>query len=633
MSKSIVFVLLGTVLSVFVFAKEPALVTINGKEISKSSFEYLYHKNNTNTGIDKKSKKEYLSMFIDFKLKVAEAESLKMDTAQSFITELEGYRRQSAMEYLTDKDYKEKLMKEAYERMKEDVEIAHIFVKFDDDNQSDTLKAYKKAQTLYERLKKEDFATLAKEQSEDPASKEKGGYLGYISALKTIYPFETAAYTTPVGKISTPIRSMYGYHIVKVFGKRPSRGKLLLAHILKTTNDTLPEKNIQAENEIQYIYSQLKNGENFEKMVKEFSEDTYSAQKNGQLPWLESGNFIKEFEDAAYQIKEMGDFSYPVKTQFGWHIIKLLDKKQLGTYEEEKPTIEKSFVMGDRAQFVQQSFIAKLKNEYLYKVDKKALEQLQKLAKNTTDSLFYIQAANQHKMLFSFADKTYTQSQLAAFMKQRNLRPSVLQQALQYYSDEEIKNYENSRLEIKYPEFGHLVQEYKDGILLFNISNATVWEKALKDTTGLSQFFEANKANYTWSSPKYKGRIIYCNNAKTEKKVRNIFRTAPSDSIDVELNKLNKEKTVVKSEYGSFEKGAKKEVDYLVFKEGVLTPDADFPIVFVDGKLLSNPENYTDIKGKVVQDYQSYLDKEWIKQLRNKFPVKINEELFKTVKD
>lgn len=618
--------------TVFIFAQDPTLVTINGKEISKSAFEYLYTKNNVNTSLDKKSMEEYFDMFINFKLKVAEAETLKMDTAKNFIDELEGYRRQLAINYLIDNEYKEKLIKETFERMKEDVEVAHIFIKVESNVPFDTLQKYNKAKAIVERLKTEDFTKVAKEVSEDPKSKVDGGYLGYVVAMKMVYPFESAAYNTPIGNVSMPVRSMYGYHVLKVLGRRPSRGKLLVAHILKMTNDTLPEKNITAQNDIQLLYTKIKDGEDFGKLAKENSEDTYSAQSNGELPWIETGNTVKEFEDAAYGIKEKGEISRPVKTPYGWHIIKLLDTKLMGSYEEEKSEIEKSFGYSDRPEMIRNAFYAKLKKMYTYTFDKKALAQLEKVATVSTDSVFYIKVAKFKKPLFTFADKIYTQDQLVSFLKEKKLPCSNLREGLHKFSNAEIYGYENSMLEKKYPDFRNLVQEYRDGILLFNISNNKIWEKAMSDTLGLKQFFQNNKANYTWDTPRFRGRVIYCKNKKVEIQVRDILKNAAADSIDVRLKRLNKDGNMVKSEYGLFAKGSKKEIDYYVFRLGDYKPTADYPIVFVDGKLISNPESCEDVKGKVIQDYQAYLDKEWIKQLRIKYPVNIDQQVLKTIK-
>jgi len=633
MTKKFIFLFLSiSCFATLIVAQDATLLTVNGKNISKSAFEYIYNKNNSNTDLDKKTVAEYLDMFIAFKLKVAEAEALKLDTVKSFVSELESYRRQLAAPYLTDPKLKEKLVKEEYERMKEDVELSHIFIKLDSKKPNDTISQYNKALDILKKLKKEDFAKVARENSEDPSTKSNGGSLGYLTALRTIYPFETAAYNTPVGSIAGPIRSSFGYHIIKVTGRRPSRGKLLVAHILKSTNDSFPEKNIQAQRDIKVLYKRIKAGEDFGKIAKENSDDKFSAQSNGELPWLETGNVVKEFEDAAYSLKEKGQISEPIKTQFGWHIIKLLDTKSLESFEEVKPEIERIISYGDRAEMISNSFVSKLKKEYNFTVSKKAQSQLQSVADESTDSIFYIKGSKLKDVLYSFSNKIYTQAQLVDYMKTNKLSGSSLESSLKRFSDAEVLAYENSSLDQKYPDFKNLMEEYRDGSLLFNISNALVWEKAMNDTVGLRKFFNQNKANYVWEAPRYKGRVLYCKDNKTASQVKNILKTTPADSIDSQLRKLNKSGNVLKTEQGLYAKGTNKAIDYYVFRLGDFKPASDYPIVFVDGKLLSNPECCDDIKGQVVQDYQAYLDKEWLKQLRAKYPVSINQEVLKTVK-
>ncbi len=612
-------------------AQDSILMTINGKDISKSSFEYLYHKNNTNTSGDKKTLEEYLDLFVNFKLKVAEAELQQLDTAKTFKAELDSYRRQSSKPYFIDGEYKLQLEKEAYERMKEDVELAHIFIKLNNTVIHDTLDSYNRAVEIAKRVQTEDFEAVAKEVSEDSDSKEKGGYLGYMIALKTVYSFEDAVYNTPIGGVSGVIRSMNGYHIVKVYGRRPSQGKFLLSHILKLTNDSTPKKNIIAKNDITILYDKIRRGEDFGELAKKHSDDKNSAKVNGELPWVQSGNLIKEFEDVAFGLKTIGEVSKPVKTRYGWHIIKLKGKKPLGSFEELFPEIERAFSRGDRVDLVSKHFQRKLKKEYNYSINQKALAQIEKIAKELSDSLFYVKGVKLKKPLFTFADRVYSQSQFVKFMKEKKIPSLSYMLALDKYSYLELMSYENSVLEEKYPEFRHLIEEYRDGILLFNISNTQVWGKAMNDKEGLKAFYERNKKNYTWEAPRYKGRIISCKNKIIELQVREILKTSPTDSIDSSLRKLNNDENVVKSENGLFVEGSNEIVDFYAFKKGSFQPTKEFPVVFVEGKLLNGPECYEDIKGKVIQDYQAYLDKEWIKKLREKFPVNINKELLETI--
>jgi len=618
------------------FSEEETLLTINGDKVPKSYFEYLYNKNNSPAIADKKSLPEYLELFKIFKLKVVEAEAQKLDTVSSFKSELNGYRRQLATPYLADTNARNQLVKLEYERMKQDVDVSHILIKIDGNRTpADTLAAYKKALAIEERLKKEDFETVAKEVSADPSAKKNGGHLGYLSAMWTVYPFETLAYTTPVGKISKPVQTMFGYHILKINATRPGRGKIHVAHIMKFTNDTMPEKNAKAEADIKAIYEKAKAGEDFGKLAKENSEDNNSAKKNGELPWFGTGNMVKEFEDAAYALSDTGKISAPIKTQYGWHIIKLLGKKPIDTYDEASAGLKAQMAQTDRAQMLQDAFVSTLKREYHYELNSKYLLKLEKIAEKRQwkDSLFIVESQKIKEPLFKFADKGYTTTDFVTYIKDRKLQVANIQNDLDAYVSSLLINYKDSHLEQSHSDFRNLMQEYHDGILLFNVSNKEVWEKASADTVGLRHFFESNKAKYKWTVPHFKGRVLSCKDKKTVDKVKLILKNEPEDSIDKRLSALNtKDNIVVKSEKNLFAKGENKVVDYYAFNAGTYKASDDFKFVWVVGKVLNtDPESYQDVKGAVIQDYQTYLESEWVKSLQAKYQVIVNEEVLKTV--
>lgn len=636
-TKKILSLLAISLCSTLAFAQtEQTLMTVNGKPVSKSFFEYINNKNNSPAFTERKSTQEYLEMFKIFRLKVAEAEAQGLDTVSSFVSELNGYRNQLIAPYLTDSITKKNLVKQEYERMQEDVDVSHILIAIGGKKTpADTLAAYKKALEISKRLKKEPFEKLAKEFSIDPSVKQNGGHLGYLSALWTVYPFEDAAYAMKVGEISKPVQTSFGYHILKLNARRSARGKVHVAHIMRFTNDTIPGKNAKAEQEIKDLYNRVKAGEDFGKLAKENSEDTYSGQNNGELPWFGSGQMVIEFENAAFALQNKGDISEPIKSKFGWHIIKLLDKKGIDAFEQAKPEIERQISMGDRAELIDKAFVQGLKSSYNYKIDKDALKKLVKLSDkaNANDSLFFITVSTQAQNLFSFAGKNYTVGQFIDYVKKSKLPTAWIERDLDQYASQEIKSYENTQLEIKHPDFRHLMQEYRDGILLFNVSNKEVWEKASTDTVGLKNYFNINKANYKWTEPRFKGRILFCKDKKTADKVKLILKKENPDSIDVRLSALNtKDKIVVKSEKNLFSKGTNAAVDFYAFKTGNFKPSDDFKFVFTDGKLLDAPETYFDVKGLLTQDYQNYLEKAWVNSLQAKYPIVMNEEAVKSIK-
>ncbi len=626
------------------FASDPVLMKINGKPVYKSEFEYIYNKNNSNNSLDKKTLDEYVDLFVNFKLKVEEAKAQGLDTTQSFISELAGYRSQLTRPYLTDSKVDEQILREAYDRMKEDVEVSHILVRIPQGaTPADTLTAWKKINSTLKRLDKEDFAKVAKEISEDQSAEENGGYIGWVTAFRTVYPFETVAFNTPVGKISAPVRTAFGYHIIKVHNRRKSQGEILVSHIMRFTAEGDEAKNKAAKQKTDSLYQRVLAGDDFGKLASEFSEDRGSATRNGELPWFGSGRMIPEFENAAFALKNTGDVSTPIQSAFGWHIIKLLDRKGVASFETVKADIERNVKRDERANMGQKAFVDRLRKEYGYAVNTAYVNEFSKLLENKTlaDSVFQLEAAKLNKPLFTFAGKEFTQADFAAYLKknafsEKAIASEIIEQKLDAFTEKEILAYEDSQLENKYEDFRFLINEYHDGILLFEVSNNEVWEKASKDTEGLARYFGQHKADYRWEKPHFKGRVISCKDKATLKAAKAIVKRSHNDSIDKYLRtRLNDSIQYVKVEKGLFAQGENKAVDKYGFKvkKAKFEPTKEYPYVFVVGKnLKNNPEDYSDVRGLVTADYQEYLEKEWIAALRSKFPVEIDQNVLKTVR-
>ena len=448
------------------------LLTINDKEISKQEFEYYYKKNN-HIDSDTLSAEAYMEMFINFKLKVEEAYLLKYDTASSFSEEFNAYRSPIAATYLTDSVKIKELEKEAYNNLLKDINVSHILFRANSDNDSIALE---KALAAKKRSKKIDFNKLALEVSEDPSVMYNEGNLGWVTGMTMVYPFENAAFKLKKGKVSEPVKTSFGYHLIKVHKTRPTRGEVQVAHIFKRKPEDADSATIDAiREEMHRIHSVLKNGGEFEDLAKAHSEDK-NTKPGGVLPyWVSTGQTNELFEDAAFSLKYPGDFSEVIEAPYGFHIISLIDKHEAPDYNRWMPQIQTRMRMDERSQIVRESFVNKTRKEY-------------KL-------------------------------------------PDTM-------SDVEVLAYANANLENKYPEFGLLMQEYRDGILLFNISKDTVWDKASKDEAKLKEIYE--KAGF------------------------------------------------------------------------------DRP--------------YNKVRGIVISQYQDELEKEWIKQLREKYTIKVNTELLKSIK-
>jgi len=618
---------------------DPVLMNIAGKDVTKSEFEYIWNKNNSNTTPDMKSLAEYVDLFINFKLKVAEAESQGIDTTQAFITELSGYRKQLITPYLTDKDAEEAMIKLCYDRLRQYTEVSHILLAVQPGaSPEDTLKIYQKALALYKRaLKGEDFAKLARENSDD-GSKEDGGYLGYATGLRYVFPFENVAYNTPIGKIAAPIRSQFGYHIIKVLNRLDAGGKYRSAHIMKAVQPTAtPEEKAAAKDSIFKIYKALQAGGDFTKFATTQSDDRGAAERGGEYGLMFCGSLPYEYESNVYKLK-VGEFSAPFQSKYGWHIVKALEFQPYPPLAEMRNDIT-GFIAQDevRTQVAKKSFIERVKKDYGFTLNKESFDQFVKaydLARLKGDSSLVKGLSESMNPLFVLNGRNFSQKGFALAIAKKADAANNLTTAFDNYVGELALAYEDKNLEKKYPEFGHLMQEYRDGILLFEVSNREVWDKASQDTKGLEKYFKDSVDKYNWDKPHYKGFVISCANKDIAAKAKKMIKKMASDSISIVLKRtFNTDTTsVIKVEQGLFTQGENANVDFLAFKKTQPELDKKYPVAFLSGKVLAKgPESYTDVRGLVISDYQNFLEESWIKSLRAKYKVIVNKEVLNTV--
>lgn len=693
-------------ISVFAQSNEPVIMTINNKPVYKSEFENVYKKNSgKEVHKEQKSVKEYVDLFSTFKMKVFEAEELGLDTISSFKTELAGYRKQLASPYLTDKNVNEALLKEAYDRMKTEVKASHILIRINEDAlPKDTIEAYTRIMMIrdailgkapsaakiaeYETILKKSsfgltknstlkdstsfkskldaiknlgavatssndkFAAAAKKTSEDPSAIDNSGDLGYFTSLQMVYPFETVAYKTNVGDISMPVRTRFGYHIIKVDDKRDNQGEILTAHIMvKFAKDMGEKDKANLKTKIDEIHAKLKNGEKFEDLARQYSDDKPSAEKGGQLQWFGSSRMPIDFEKAAFALKNNGDYSEPFTTPYGWHIVKRLDKKGLASFEEMKGDLKQRIGKDSRTQAGRASLIETVKKENNFKENPVTRKEFLKVIDSTVyQSKWEAKKADKlgHKELFRLSKKDgnkettiiYNANDFAKYIESHQTnRPAMdnnmfLQQSYKDFVDEKIIAYEDENLERKYPDFRNLLKEYRDGILLFDLTDQKVWSKAVKDTAGLKAFYEKNKNNYLWDE-RAEVTSYKCANAKIAKEVRSLLKKKKTEKEIVEsINKTSQ--LNVSSESVTYLKGENKDVD-ANWKEGVAPTDIidkdNKVIVLVTNKLIGKtPKTLAEAKGMITADYQNYLEKEWLAYLKNKYTVKVNEDVLNTVK-
>jgi len=472
---------------------------------------------------------------------------------------------------------------------------------------------------------------------------DRPGYMGWISSLK-IYPaLESGICNTPVGHVSMPIRMNYGYHLIKVLAKKEDPGEINAAHILiacPAEVDTVVVSD--ALNRVDSVYAEIAAGADFGELAKKYSDDTGSATRGGELSWFSSGMMVPEFNDAAFALEKEGEISKPVRTQFGYHIIRLIGKRPYAPFEDKKDEIQTKLERTGYSIQLYQPTIDQLKNDYNFSTNEEAYKELLIEAQTTfpTDSLFIDKFENSNNTLFAAGGLNYTVADFISSVKQNKrasytLSTDVLQEMLDTYEYNTLLQTEDKSLESKYPEFRNLMQEYRDGILLFEVSNNEVWAKSSSDTLGLKKFFEDNKAKYAWDKPHYKGYVVLTKDSKAKKKMKKeVSKKNPDDAAQYLLDNYKTDSiTPIKIEKGLFVQGDNQCVDESIFKSGKATLPDGFADFFLIGKLLPNlPESYTDVRGLVITDYQDYLEKEWLESLNEKYPVEIYRDVIETIK-
>ncbi len=502
----------------------PVILTLGNKAFTTDDFFQSFTKNQLSADSAQRTDvKEYFDLYTNLKLKVLAAEARGRDTTEGFREEMNTYRKQLAQSYLTDKVLVESLTAEAYQRMQEEVSASHLLLSVPEDAApADTLAAYERAQALRSRaLAGEDFAKLAREDSQDPTTATNGGNLGYFTAFALVYPIETAAYTTPVGQVSIPVRTRFGYHLVRVNDRRPSRGRVRVAHILVRISPGADVTGQQAaQSRVEAAYARLQKGESFETVCREVSDDATSKTNGGLLPAFETGRQVPAFEEAAFALAKPGDLSRPVRTNYGWHILKLVDRQGLGSFADLAPALRQRVTTDTRADLLRQATLQRLREEYAVRERPETLAAAfaqadSNLLRGQWRYTEPLDASLQDKAIVTIVDRPYTTNQFFAYVRQRQQpqrrandgrsqvtptpsgSPAVAMRRLfdRFVGDQLIAT-EEANLERKYPEFRALLGEIRDGVLLSQEMEANVWERSTTDSTGQRQFFEQNKDKY-----------------------------------------------------------------------------------------------------------------------------------------
>jgi len=615
------------------------VLTIADNTISLDEFKTVFYKNNHNTEISKAYLEEYMELFINFKLKVKEAEELKMDTIPTFVSELAGYKKQLAKPYLKNKEFDENMILEAYSRMLKDVKASHILISVDEKStEKEQSVAHEKALSIRTEIlnQKISFSNAAKKYSDDKSAISNGGNLSYFTVFMMVYDFESAAYTTKIGEISLPVKTKYGYHLIKVDDKRDAVGTVQVAHIMFKTGEGADEARLTiAKEKINQVLEKLNTGEEFTDVAERFSEDRSTAVKGGVLPAFGVGKMVPEFEEIAFNLKEIGEISPPFRTEFGWHIITLLSKEEIPAFESVKSEIRKKIERDSRGELSKNSLISKLKSTYKIKHKSTTFSSLRKQAVNPVKKGSWDGNSNHlNSVLFTIDSSPIKVSLFADYIVANQLAGSDFDKLYQDFVNERLLAYEEAQLESKYPEYKAILQEYREGILLFDLTNKKVWTKAVEDTLGLQAFFNENTDDYKWDD-RVDATIYSCIDIATARKVK--FHLLKKkfgllETTDELLEKVNiNDPLSLQIQSKKYTKGDNQFIDSVNWEVGILSDikleDGSIIVIAIHELLEATHKVLNETRGKVISDYQNELETEWIAALKKKYKVSINTDV------
>ena len=619
------------------------LFTVDDETVLASEFIRVYNKNlDLVKDESQKDVDNYLDLFIDYKLKLQEAKKLELDKKPSYLRELSNYRKQLAKNFLTDTNVTEALITEAYDRVAYEVNAKHVLVRLMENAPAeDTLKAYNEILKLRERVLNEGFENVKKEVHNGQTIFAED--LGYFGGFKMVYSFESVAYNTPVGELSQPFRTRFGYHIVKVLDKRKSRGEVEVAHIMITKNKSKDSLKQNLEQRINDIHNKLIQGESFESLAKQFSEDKNSADKGGKLSPFSGGQLSSmEFENAAFTLKEKGEISKPIESNFGWHIIKLLNKKPVGSLEEMKAQLEIKIKRDERSKLINDAFVNKIKKQYNIIENKDALEYFGSIV---NDSYFkrewsIPESLNKERLLNTIDEKQLTYGEFAKYLhnSQRKNRTkkvinSIVKEEYIKFLNQNVLDYYETNLENLNEEFAHIVTEYRDGLLLFELMETEIWNAAKKDSLGLKEYYNKNEEKY-FLNERIDAVVASVTKEKTAKKVAKYFAQGwTEDQITNAINKKGKVNVIFTS--GIMDKSHQAIPDELEFKKGVSSiykHNNSFIVSKISNVLPKEKLSFEDAKGRIITDFQEQKEKQWMENLHNTYKVSVNNEVLNKVK-
>ena len=626
---------------------DPVLFIVEKDSVKVSEFKYIYEKNNRDSLRNtRESIADYLDLYIKFKLKVRAARQEGLDTVKALQDELNMYRQQLAKNYLIDKEVEEAIAKTVFERKKKDVHVSHILIAVE--NAQDTSAAYQQILNIKDSILNHgrSFEQMAVRYSQDPTAKQNKGDLGYITAMfpRGFENFEHLAYSMNKGAVDGPIRSRAGYHLVKLHDTRPAKGTVDIAHILVRKPDIMNDSRVAvAKDKIWDAYRALENGQSWDHVLNEYTEDKKSKARNGLVGTFSIGVYEPSLEKVAFSLEENGAYSEPVESSIGWHILKRLkrERPQDQTFEEVKKSLLQELEETGRLEAAQQALVNKIKKQAPFKLYEEVYQSFKNNhLNNFTSYNWQAPEIDSPSVLLAFGnDLTKTELDFIQFLK-RNTRERLrmdrrlsheeaADQMLELFVNESALEYEQASLEEKYPDFKNLMREYREGILLFEVTKEKIWDRAPKDTVGLKEYYEAHKQDYQWNE---RARILsFKASPKDKKEFEKMINLLKKKGVEAVIKKYNKDSTVVTYESSTLEKG-KKDLSGIPWREGSVYDIRErggvYTFQYVSEILPAQPKTLAEARGFVISDYQSQLEIDWINYLEEKYRVKVFDEVF-----
>ena len=616
------------------------LLSVEDEEVTTNEFMKLYNKNlDLVKDESQKELNNYLQLFIDYKLKLKEAKRLGFDNDATYKREFQNYKKQLTKNYINDNEVTDAMVQEAYDRSLYDVKASHILI-LNDPQVEDTLIAYNKL-LEYRKVLEEDGFEGAKSKYHD-GKKVLVEDLVYFSVFKMVYDFESKAYKTKPGEVSMPFKTQFGYHVVRIDEKRPSKGKVTVAHIMVSEKQVDTTLNIKER--IDDVYKKVLQGESFEALAKQFSDDKSSARVGGKLRPFKSGNLSSiEFENAAFGLENVGDVTKPIKSEFGWHIIKLLNKEPVLPYEEIKSTLENQVKRDARSKLINSVMVKKLESQYAIEKNTATKQYFRPLLDNgyLAGKLELPKHYNGTVPVVMVNDATFTNNDFLQhlkavqrkYMRQKASVKNILDAEFQTFYENSVLKFREENLVNENEEFADILDEYKNGLLLFTLMEKEIWNKASKDSLGLKNYYNENSEKYNWEE-RIKATIISTTSQKDAKGIKLLLNASDSvEDLEKQLKENKSDKYIFTN--GVFERSNIKIPSNLEFKQGVsdiYEHNESFHVYVIDEVMPSGPKTIKEARGSIVNDFQNKFEKDWLQDLRNRFKVSINEKVFEDLK-